>query len=427
MTANTSAESPGAKPDRMASTPIAEQVRIIKKGAAELIAENELVKKLENSQASGKPLVIKLGFDPSAPDIHLGHTVVLRKMRQFQELGHTVVMIIGDVTAMIGDPTGRSQARKPLTREQVIENAKTYEKQIFRILDPQRTTMRFNSEWLHKLSLAEIIHLASKATVAKMLEREDFKNRFEQNMPISLHEFLYPLMQAYDSVHLKADVELGGTDQKFNLLVGRSVQANYGQEAQVVLQMPLLEGTDGVIKMSKSVGNYIGITEPPEEMYGKVMSIPDMMIVRYFELLTDVHPDRIYTIKNALQTPSVNPRDLKMELGREIVALYHGEEAARSAEGHFQSVVQRKEMPTEVEGVVLPCEIIESGGKVGILNLMCAMKQASSKSDARRLITQGAVKFNQEPVSDATFAPVVKSGDIVQSGKRNFKKVELPS
>lgn len=293
---------------------IDEQIRIISKGAEEIISIDDLKEKLKKSQETGKPLTVKLGLDPTAPDIHLGHAVVLRKIKQFQDLGHRAVIIIDDFTGMIGDPTGRSKTRKPLTRDEVIENARTYENQIFKILDREKTDVRFNSEWLSRFNFADVIELASNCTVARILERDDFQKRFHAHESIGVHEFFYPLMQGYDSVALKADVELGGTDQRFNILMGRNLQKDYGQESQVAIFMPILEGTDGVEKMSKSFGNYIGINEPPNDIYGKVMSIPDNMIIRYFELATDVHPDDLAKIKEALNSGNINPRDVKMRL-----------------------------------------------------------------------------------------------------------------
>lgn len=297
---------------------IDEQIRIITKGVEEAINIEDLEHKLSQSQKTGRPLTVKLGLDPSAPDIHLGHAVVLRKIKQLQDLGHKAVLIIGDFTGMIGDPTGKSKTRKQLTKEQVMENARTYEEQIFKVLDPERTEIRFNSEWLGKLNFADVINLSSKCTVARMLEREDFKKRYEAHESICIHEFFYPLMQAYDSVEIKADIELGGTDQRFNILMGRGLQKDFGQESQVALFMPILEGIDGIEKMSKSLGNYIGVYDAPEEMYGKVMSIPDNLIIKYFELATDVHPDEITAISDQLQSGSVNPRDVKMKLAKTI-------------------------------------------------------------------------------------------------------------
>ena len=321
---------------------IEEQIRIISKGADEIINIEDLKTKLTKAQKEGKPLIVKLGLDPSAPDIHLGHAVVLRKIRQFQDLGHKAVIIIGDFTGMIGDPTGKSKTRKQLSREDVLKNAETYEKQIFRILDKDKTEVRFNSEWLGKMDFSDVIKLASKYTVARMLEREDFKNRFENHESIGIHEFFYPLMQGYDSIVLKADVELGGTDQRFNILMGRTLQKDYNQESQVAIFMPILEGTDGVEKMSKSLGNYIGVNEKPEEMYGKVMSIPDELIIKYFELATDIHPDEIEEIRKALDSGKTNPRDIKMKLAHEITLLYYDNIAAEEAQKALYQYSRKK-------------------------------------------------------------------------------------
>ena len=403
--------------------PIEEQIKIIAKGAEEIITMEDLKAKLVRIQKEGGALTVKLGLDPSAPDIHLGHAVVLRKIRQFQDLGHKAVIIIGDFTGMIGDPTGRSKTRKQLSKEEVLENAKTYEKQIFRILDRNKTEVRFNSEWLGKLNFADVISLASKYTVARMLEREDFKNRFDSHESISVHEFFYPLMQGYDSVELKADVELGGTDQRFNILMGRTLQKDYGQESQVAVLMPILEGTDGVEKMSKSLGNYIGVGENPDDMYGKVMSIPDELIIKYYELATDIHPDEIKGIKTALEGGSVNPRDVKMRLAHEITRLYHGNDAADEAEKHFVAVFQKKEIPDEVPVVDIDRDMFING-RIDLIKVIASSGFAPSNSEARRLISQGAVKINGNRVENLQDADI-KNGDIIQVGKRNFVKVRI--
>lgn len=397
---------------------IDEQIKIIMKGVEDIIDEKELKEKLEKAQKEKRQLIVKLGLDPSAPDIHLGHTVVLRKMKQLQDLGHKVIIIIGDFTGKIGDPTGKSKARKALTTEQVLENAKTYEEQIFKVLDKEKTEVRFNSEWLAKLNFEEVIKLAATITVARMLEREDFKNRYENQMPISVHEFFYPLMQAYDSVAIKADIELGGTDQRFNLLMGRSLQREFNQESQIVMMMPLIEGLDGKDKMSKSLGNYIGIDEKAEVMYAKAMRIPDELIVKYYNLVTDVHPDEVNRIKLELEEGKTNPRDIKMNLAREIVALYHGEEEAKKAEVEFKNVFQQGQIPTDIKTLQgskddfdLP-EILVSNGVV------------KSKSEVRRLATQGGVKINGEKVTNLAEVKV-ENELIVQIGKKIFVKVEL--
>jgi tyrosyl-tRNA synthetase len=400
---------------------IEEQIKIISKGAKEIIDTAELKQKLIASQKSGRPLTVKLGLDPTAPDIHLGHTVVLRKIRQFQDLGHKAVIIIGNFTGMIGDPTGRSKTRKQLTRDDVIENAKTYETQIYKVLDRTKTELRFNSEWLGKLNFADVISLASKYTVARMLERDDFQKRFSENEPIGIHEFFYPLMQGYDSVELKADVELGGTEQRFNILMGRKLQKDYGQESQTALFMPVLEGTDGIDKMSKSLGNYIGINEDAVNMYGKVMSIPDQLIIKYFRLVTDVHPDEIDTMEKTLQGGEINPRDLKMKLAREITGLYHGAAAAKQAEEGFVSVFQKKGVPDDIKEFRLLKEMNE-GGNIDMSDLLVKLGFCASKSEARRLVSQGAVRINGNKLADC-IVPGIKRGDVLQAGKLKFARL----
>lgn len=402
---------------------IDEQIKIISKGADEIIDTAELREKLSNSKKTGRPLTVKLGLDPTAPDIHLGHTVVLRKIRQFQDLGHRAVIIIGDFTGMIGDPTGRSKTRRQLTREEVVENARTYETQIYKVLDREKTELRFNSEWLGKLGFANVISLASKYTVARMLERDDFQNRFSANEPIGIHEFFYPLMQGYDSVEIKADVELGGTEQRFNILMGRKLQKDYGQESQTALFMPVLEGTDGIDKMSKSLGNYIGINEDAGNMYGKVMSIPDQLIIKYFRLVTDVHPDEIGAMEEMLGHNEVNPRDLKMKLAREITGLYHGSSAASQAENSFISVFQRKGVPEDIMDFKLPKEMLE-GGSTDISDLLAGLGFCASKSEARRLVVQGAVRINGKKLNSCS-AFGLKNGDILQAGKLKFARLLL--
>lgn len=402
---------------------IEEQIKIIEKGAEEIIDLKELRAKLQKAQETGKPLVVKLGLDPTAPDIHLGHTVVLRKIRQFQDMGHSAVIIIGDFTGMIGDPTGRSRTRKQLTREEVVSNARTYEEQIYKVLDRNRTELRFNSEWLSKLHFEEVITLSSKYTVARMLEREDFKNRFEENESIGVHEFFYPLMQGFDSVELKADVEIGGTEQRFNILVGRKLQKDYGQESQVALFMPILEGVDGVEKMSKSLGNYIGINEAADTMYGKVMSIPDRLIIRYFQLATDVHPDEIERLADKLCSNDVNPRDIKMKLAFEITALYCGLEEAGLAEERFITLFQKREIPDVMKEFTIPGEWI-ADGKADLVSLLVQLSFCSSKSDARRLISQGAVKINGVK-QEEYITEILTNGDVLQCGKLKFVKLLL--
>ena len=397
---------------------IDEQMRIIMKGVDDLIDEKELREKLIKSEKEGKPMIVKLGLDPSAPDIHLGHTVVLRKMKQLQDLGHQIVIIIGDFTGKIGDPTGKSKARKALTTEQVLANAKTYEEQIFKVLDKEKTIVRFNSEWLAKLNFEDVIKLAATITVARMLEREDFKKRYEAQMPISVHEFFYPLMQAYDSIALEADIELGGTDQRFNLLMGRSLQREFGMESQIVIMMPLIEGLDGKEKMSKSLGNYIGIDEEAGIMYQKSMEIPDELIIKYYNLVTDVHPDEVNKIESQLKEGSVNPRDIKMNLAREIVTLYHGEESAREAEERFKSVFQKGQIPEDIQTI----QVEEDG--FDLIEVLVANEIVKSKSEVRRLASQGGVKVNGEKVED--LSTIVKESElVVQIGKKKFVKIEL--
>ena len=390
---------------------IDEQIKIILKGVDELIGLEDLKERLVKK----KNLVVKLGLDPSAPDIHLGHTVVLRKLKQIQDLGHKVVIIIGDFTGKIGDPTGKSVARKALTTEQVLENAKTYETQIFKVLDKEKTEVRFNSEWLSKMNFEDVIRLGSKMTVARMLEREDFKKRYENQMPISIHEFFYPLMQGFDSVELNCDIEIGGTDQRFNLLMGRMLQKEFGQEPQCTIMMPLLEGLDGVNKMSKSLGNYIGIDEDAQVMFEKTMTIPDELIIKYFELVTDVHPDDVEKIKISL-SEGVNPRDIKMQLAREIVELYHGKEAASDAEERFKLVFQKKEIPDDINTVEVEKETFN------LSEIVVSNGLAKSKNEFRRLVNQGGVKINSEKITSIDDIDL-KDELVVQIGKKHFIKI----
>lgn len=393
-----------------------DQIKIILKGVDDIIDEKDLREKLVKADKEGRQLVVKLGLDPSAPDIHLGHTVVLRKMKQLQDLGHKVIIIIGDFTGKIGDPTGKSQARKALTTEQVLENAKTYEEQIFKVLDKEKTEVRFNSEWLAKLNFEDVVKLAATITVARMLEREDFKKRYESHTPISVHEFFYPLMQGYDSVAINADIELGGTDQRFNLLMGRALQKEFGQESQIVIMMPLIEGLDGVNKMSKSLGNYIGVDEEAGIMYQKAMEIPDELIVKYYNLVTDVHPDVVNKIEQDLKEDRVNPRNVKMELAKEIVRLYHGEERANFAQERFKSVFQKGQIPVDILTVEADAQGFD------LAEIVVANKLAPSKSELRRLVKQGGVKVNEEKVAD--LQEVVAEGElVVQIGKKKFIKI----
>jgi tyrosyl-tRNA synthetase len=397
---------------------INEQIRIIKKGAAQMISEDELCEKIIKSKKENKPLIVKLGLDPTAPDIHLGHTVVLRKIKQLQDLGHHAVIIIGDFTAKIGDPTGKSKTRVPLSEEQVLQNAKTYTNQIFKIIDEAKTTVRFNSEWLSKLNFENVLGLAATTTVARLLERDDFAGRFKRKEPIALHEFFYPLMQAYDSVEIQADIELGGTDQTFNILMGRTLQGGLGKEKQISLFMPILEGLDGVEKMSKSLGNYIGIYEPAEVMFKKVMEIPDHLILRYFELVTDEHPDRIAEINDELSRGR-NPRDCKLELAEIITRLYHGEAEVVKAKEYFQQVFQKGEIPEEMEEVRISKE---NSSLLDISNILIDKGIISSKSEFRRLVQQGGVQVNQEKVVEIE-ENLLNDNTVIRIGKKKFVRI----
>ncbi|MDD2422489.1 MAG: tyrosine--tRNA ligase [Heliobacteriaceae bacterium] len=401
---------------------VARQLAVIRRGAAEIVPEIELQQKLVRSVLENRPLRVKLGLDPTAPDIHLGHTVVLWKLRQFQDLGHQVVILIGDFTGRIGDPSGKSETRKQLTTEEVNRNAETYKEQIFKILDPEKTEMTFNSIWLQPLNFADILQLAAKYTVARMLERDDFSKRLRENLPVGIHELFYPLMQGYDSVALKADVELGGTDQKFNLLVGRALQKEYGQEAQVAMMMPILEGLDGVNKMSKSLGNYIGINESPREMYGKTMSITDDLMVRYFELVTGVPLDEVGAITEGLAAGRLHPRDVKMRLAREIVTMYHGPVTAAQAEAEFVRIFQQKDLPDTIPGYAVPPEKIKDGA-IWIIKLLVDSGMATSNGEGRRLINQGAVKINNETIKDIDTEIPVVDGTVIKVGKRKFVRL----
>ena len=400
------------------------QLEIIKRGTVEVIPEEELVEKLKNSIETGKPLIIKLGLDPTAPDIHLGHTVVLQKMRQFQDLGHKIIIILGDFTGRIGDPSGKSETRKQLTEEEVLENAKTYERQIFKILDPNNTKLVFNSEWLGKLNFADVLELSAKYTVARMLERDDFDKRYRENLPIGIHEFFYPLMQGYDSVALESDVELGGTDQKFNLLMGRTLQKEYGQKPQIAITMPIIEGLDGVQKMSKSLGNYIGVDESPKEMYGKTMSITDDLMVRYFELVTQVPLDEVRAIAEGLQNETLHPRDVKMRLAREITSVYHGTEAASQAEEEFKRIFQQGDLPDDIPEFVISQNMLENA-KIRMDKLLVQAGLTASASEAKRLINQGGVKIDGQKVEDSLYEYAPIAGNIIRVGKRKFVKVVL--
>jgi tyrosyl-tRNA synthetase len=404
---------------------IDKQLEIIKRGAAEIIPEDELVKKLERSFKEDRPLKVKLGMDPTAPDIHLGHTVVLHKMRQLQELGHDVILILGDFTGRIGDPSGRSETRRQLTDKEILKNVATYKDQVGKILDLNRARLVYNSAWLGKLNFADVITLAAKYTVARMLERDDFERRYKEGIPIGVHEFLYPLMQGYDSVVLKADIELGGTDQKFNLMVGRDLQREFDMEPQVAITMPILEGLDGVQKMSKSLGNYIGISEPPKEIYGKAMSISDELIVRYFQLVTPVSNEEVRQIQDNLTNGTLHPRDAKMHLAGQLVAMFYGKDAAIDAEREFVAVFQKGRLPDELPEVQVPAEETSPDGTIWLPKLLSLTGLANSTSAGKRFVKQGAVKIDGEKVTDPEYRVVVSSGMIIQVGKRKFARLIL--
>jgi len=394
-----------------------QQMDVIRKGTVEIIPEDELVKKIEHSIKTQKPLRIKLGCDPSKPDLHLGHAVVLNKLREFQEFGHTAILIIGDFTGMIGDPTGKKKTRPQLTFEQTREYGQSYFEQASKILDPNKTEIKYNSEWLSKLDLHNLIDIMSKFTLQRIIERDDFTNRLKEEQEIALHEILYPIMQAYDSYAINSDVELGGTDQKFNNLMGRDLQRRFGQEPQVVVLMPLLEGTDGSEKMSKSLNNYIGITEPPNEIFGKTMSIPDILIYKYFILCTRLPVTELEEIKKGLENPENNPRDFKRRLAYELVKLYYGEDEAREAMAEFDRIFVRKDIPSEIDEYHL------TGEEIKLVNLMTETQLAGSNAQARRLIEQGGVSINGKKITDINF--VVKKGkeQILKVGKRKFLKI----
>ena len=393
-----------------------ENLNLIKRGIDELISEEELLAKLK----SKKQLVVKAGFDPTAPDLHLGHTVLINKLRHFQQLGHQIIFLIGDFTGMIGDPSGKNKTRPALDEKEIKENAKTYEKQVFKILDPKLTHVRFNSEWSNKLGAEGIIKLASQYNLARMLERDDFSKRYKSNQTIALHEFLYPLIQANDSIALKADIELGGTDQKFNLLVGRELQRAFGQEPQVVITVPILEGLDGKNKMSKSLDNYVGIDEAPNEMFGKIMSISDELMWRWFDLLSFKTTDEIKELK-ADQTNGRNPRDIKIDLAKELISRFHDEESADLAETNFINQFQKKNIPDDLEEVSL----VLSEGSIPLANLLKDCEMTSSTSEAIRMIKQGAVRIDEKKITDTKYKISSGSSAVYQVGKRKFKKITL--
>lgn len=408
---------------RNISREVERQMKIIKSHAVDVLPEEELAKKIERSIKENRPLKVKLGVDPTAPDLHLGHAVVLRKLREFQDLGHTAILLIGDYTGLIGDPSGRKSTRPLLTEEEIIENARTYVSQAFKILDPEKTVIDYNSRWLKPLSFADVIRLCGKFTVARLLERDDFSLRMKAEQPIFLHELLYPVMQAYDSVMLEADVELGGTDQKFNLLAGRDLQIAMGQEPQVIVTMPLLEGLDGVRKMSKSYGNYIAFNDTPEEMFGKVMSIPDEMIVRYYALVLFYEEEKLKEIEEGLKSNKLHPAEVKRNLAEEIVAFYHGKLKAKAAREEFDRVFKRKQLPTEIPEFKIDKEIFQETDMVSMARLLKAAGLAKSNSEAKRLIEQGGVKLNGNTVLDPHFEFKPKSGDVIKVGKRKFIKL----
>ena len=393
-----------------------ENLNLIKRGIDELISEEELLAKLQ----SKKPLIVKAGFDPTAPDLHLGHTVLINKLRHFQQLGHQIIFLIGDFTGMIGDPSGKNKTRPALDEAEIKENAKSYKKQVFKILDPQLTDVRFNSEWSNKLGAEGIIKLASQYNLARMLERDDFNKRYKSNQTIALHEFLYPLIQANDSIALKADIELGGTDQKFNLLVGRELQRSYGQEPQVVITVPILEGLDGKNKMSKSLDNYVGIDEAPNEMFGKIMSISDELMWRWFDLLSFKSTDEINVLK-ADQAKGKNPRDIKIQLAKELIARFHDDQSANLAEANFINQFQKKNMPDDIEEVSFAI----SEGSIPLANLLKDCGMTSSTSEAMRMIKQGAVRIDEKKITDTKHLISSGTSAIYQVGKRKFKKITL--
>lgn len=398
---------------------IDEQLRIIMKGVDTIVSEESLRKKLEKCEKENKKLTIKLGLDPSAPDIHLCHAVVLRKIKQMQDLGHKAVIIIGDFTGKIGDPTGKAKGRKALTDEQVKANAETYKEQIFKVLDKDKTEIRFNSEWLSKLAFDDVLNLAATTTVARMMERDDFQKRFKNNVPIGIHEFFYPLMQAYDSVALEADIELGGTDQTFNILMGRTLQKAKGQEEQVAMFMPILEGLDGIEKMSKSLGNYIGVSEPANVMFKKVMEIPDNLIIKYFELATDEHPDIVDKIKEQLKNGK-NPRDVKFELAKIITGLYHSDEEVKESIKFYDAAFSKKSIPENIPEIKMNDSIKHLED---IIQLLIDDNFIQSKSEIRRLISQGGVQINGEKINE--ISAILNNGDVIKIGKKKFVKIVL--
>jgi tyrosyl-tRNA synthetase len=400
---------------------IEQEIEIIKRGAVDLISENELRAKLKKAMVEKRPLRVKLGLDPTAPDLHLGHTVVLQKLKQFQELGHTAIFLIGDFTGMIGDPTGRIETRPALTKEALLHNAETYKKQVFKILDPDKTEVRFNSEWFEAMNAADMIRLCAHYTMARMMEREDFRNRYQNNLPISIHEFLYPLVQGYDSVALKADVELGGHDQIFNLYVGRDIQKAYGLESQVIVTVPLLEGTDGVNKMSKSYGNYVGIDEPPDIIFGKLMSISDELMLKYYELLSDITLDELKALKDGIKLGQVHPKDAKVKFAKEMVERFHGPQQAEAAHEAFEKLFRDREVPDGIEVVKMKRQEVEKWLPKLLLNL----GMVPSTTEGKRMVGQGAVSINGNKVTGEEVSCENLNELIIKVGKRKFKKIVI--
>jgi tyrosyl-tRNA synthetase len=403
---------------------ITQQLEQIKRGTVEIIDEKQLISKLEQAEKDKRPLIVKVGFDPTAPDIHLGHTVLLRKMRHLQDLGHKVVFLIGDYTAMIGDPSGRSEIRKRMTEKDIKENAKTYKSQVSGILDMDKCEVAFNSKWLKPMSLADFMALAALQTVARVLERDDFYNRYKAGKEISLLEFIYPLLQAYDSVVLKSDIEIGGTDQKFNLLMGKTLQRRYGMSEQVVITMPLLEGTDGVQKMSKSFNNYIGISESPKDIFGKIMSVSDTLMWRYYELLTDIGMDEIGAMKEDSQSGKINPKDAKVRLAKEIIKTYHSQQAAQEAEKEFENIFVKRNMPEDMPVHDIKAFDLEQG-KIWICALLTQTGLTNSNAEARRMIIQGGVTIKGEKISDENLQIAPEDGMVIQVGKRRFVRLYM--
>lgn len=399
-----------------------EQLKILKLGIVDLVSEAEILEKLKKSYKDKKPLKIKLGMDPSRPDLHLGHVVVLNKLRVWQQMGHEVYFLIGDFTAMIGDPTGKNETRPALTKEEVKENSQTYARQVFKVLDPEKTKVVYNSHWMDEMSSSDMIRLAGQYTVARMLERDDFNKRYKSEQSICVHEFLYPLVQAYDSVALNSDVELGGTDQRFNLLVGRDIQKAYGQKPQCIMTMPILEGLDGVQKMSKSLNNYIAIEDTPTDMFGKTMRLSDEMMVRYYELLTDIRPEELESLKQDLQSGKKHPKQAKVELGQYFVEMFHSKEAAVTAAAEFEKVFKQKSLPTDI-----PEYSVEPDSEKWICQLMTELKMSSSNSEARRLVKGRAVEWNEKKVDDINLKIDLKTGQehVLKVGKKKFAKVKV--